>query len=455
MKKNRIILQAFVLGLFISFSFDSMAIAGDTASSQPTLTEEEAVSSAIKNNYDLRQAMISVEFAKIELVKAGLWPNPEGEFSIRSDKYYANEGEGGYEYGLNQAIPISGRTFFQKKVAKLGIERAEWQLKDVERQVIAQVKKTFYQVKTLEEKEKVLQFLVKTNQDLLKSVKARLSQAEVSSVDISLAQGELLMANQELAEVKAHLYETRATLNQLTGQSLSYPFIIVPKPLIFPSIDLDTATQNSLENRPDLKVKELEEKMGGSALTLAKAMQIPDITVGGFFQKDKSRIDVNGEPITSNSRFFGIKVSMPLPFFNRNQGEIARTVVENKSVGLQYEALKTQVAKEVAQAYIRLEASKEILSSYGNGVREDVEKSLKVMQNAYLQGQVNVFDVVQTQSKFYSIENAYLDASQNAREAIIDLESVLGANSHSEKMSSDKNSSGQHSTSKLKEGNKL
>jgi outer membrane protein TolC len=48
------------------------------------------------------------------------------------------------------------------------------------------------------------------------------------------------------------------------------------------------------------------------------------------------------------------------------------------------------------------------------------------MQDAYLQGQVNVFDVVQIQSKFNSIEKAYLDASQNAREAIIDFESAMG-----------------------------
>jgi outer membrane protein TolC len=56
------------------------------------------------------------------------------------------------------------------------------------------------------------------------------------------------------------------------------------------------------------------------------------------------------------------------------------------------------------------------------------------MQDAYLQGQVNVFDVVQTQSKFSSIENAYLDAGQNAREAIIDLESAIGASLKNKKM---------------------
>ncbi len=405
----------------------------EAASVQSALTEEETVKNAIRNNYDLRLASVSVELAKAELTNAGLWPNPEGDFSIRTDKYYANEGEGGYEYGLNQSIPISGRTFFQMRVAGLGIKRAEWQLKDVERQVIAEAKKTFYQVATLEEKEKILSFLVKTNQDLLESVKARLSQAEVSTVDVSLTRGELLMASQELAEVKARLYEARATLNRLMGQNLNYLFVIAPQPLVFPFIDLESATQKSLERRPDLKAKELEQKMGGAALTLAEAMQIPDITIGGFYQSDKSRFDVNDQLISDNSRLIGAKVSMPLPLFNRNQGEIAKTVAEKKGADIQYEALKTQVAKEVTQAYIRLNASKEIIDSYSNGAKEDVEKSVKLMQDAYLQGQVNVFDVVQTQNKLSNIEKSYLDASQGAREAIIDLESAMGTGLKNEK----------------------
>lgn len=416
-----------ISGLFTFLLFSQTTRAEETTSAQSTLTEEEAVKSTMRNNYDLRQAAVSVELAKAQLIQAGLWPNPEGEFSIRSDKYYANEGEGGYGYGLNQPIPISGRTFFQKKAAKLGIERAEWQLKDVKRQVVVEVRKIFYQVTTLQEKEKILSFLVKTNQDLFESVQARLSQAEVSNVDISLSRGELLMVSQELAEVKARLYESRTNLNRLMGQSLNYSFIIVSDPLAFPSIDLETATQKSLEQRPDLKAKELEEKMGSAALTLAKAMQIPDITIGGFYENERGRLDVNDQLISDNDRLIGFKVSMPLPFFDRNQGEIAKTKAEKKGAGIQYEALKAQVAKEVAQAYIRLAASKEIIDSYSNGVREDVEKSVELMQDAYLQGQVNVFDVVQTQSKLSSIEKAYLDASQNAREAIIDFESAMGA----------------------------
>ena len=105
------------------------------------------------------------------------------------------------------------------------------------------------------------------------------------------------------------------------GQSLNYLSVITAEPLTFPSIDLETATQKSLERRPDLKAKELEKEMGSAALTLAKAMQIPDITIGGFYQNDKSRFDVNDQLISDNDRLIGFKVSMPLPFLTATKGD--------------------------------------------------------------------------------------------------------------------------------------
>ena len=64
--------------------------------------------------------------------------------------------------------------------------------------------------------------------------------------------------------------------------------------------------------------------MGGAALTLAKAMQIPDITIGGFYQSGQGRFDVNDQLISDNDRLLGLKVSMPSAVFNHNQGEIAK-----------------------------------------------------------------------------------------------------------------------------------
>jgi len=396
--------------------------------SQSTLTEEAAIRRVIQNNYDLKSAVISIEFARVELTKVGLWPNPEAEFSLVTDRFYADEGEGGHEFGLSQALPISGRTIFQMKVAKLGIKRAEWQIKDFERLLTASVKKIFFEILILQEKEKVLSSLVELNEKLLEVVKSRLSHAEVSEIDLGLASGELQVARQELSEAKALLYEKRATLNRLMGLRFNEPLVLQSDltATFFQTLDLDGLIGRALENRPDLKAKAIEEKMGEGALQVARAMQIPDITVGGFYQNQKSRFEVDGKPQKDDDKLIGVKISLPLPLFDRKQAEIAQANAGKKKAALEVSGLKIQVKQEVAQAFIRAKASKEILDSYANGLRESVEKSVQLIQDAYAQGQVSFLDVVQTQGKFKNIEKAYLDAAQNAREAVIDLESAVG-----------------------------
>ena len=187
------------------------------------LTEEQVIEKTLKNNYDLRLMIMDIELAKAQLEKAGLWPNPEADFTAVSDQFHADQGEGSYEYGLSQAIPISGRTVFEKKVARLGVERAQWQVKDFERQLKAEAKKNFYQVVTLQEKEKVLRLLVETNRTLLQIVKSRLSQAEVSEIDVNLANGALQLVLQEHGELRARLYEAKAKLNRLMVASVDTP----------------------------------------------------------------------------------------------------------------------------------------------------------------------------------------------------------------------------------------
>lgn len=421
---------------FISLSIGGAAKAENVASSaSESLTEEAAIQRVMQNNYDRKSALVSIEIARQELMKAGLWPNPEAEFSLVTDRFYADQGEGSREFGLSQALPVSGRINFQKKVAKLGIERAEWQVKDFERLLIASVKKIFYEILILQEKEKVLSSLVELNEKLLEVVQSRLSHAEVSQIDLSLTNGELQVARQELFEAKALLYEKRATLNRLMGLHFNEPFVIQSglTTVFSETLDLENLIGKALENRPDLKAKAIEEKMGEGALQLARKMRIPDITVGGFYQKEKSRFEVDGKLEMDDDKLIGFRVSLPLPLFDRKQADIAEANAEKKKASIEILDLKIQVEEEVAQAVIRDNASKEILDSYGNGVLESIEKSVQLIQDAYAQGQVSFLDVVQTQGKFKSIQIAYLGALQNHKESLIELEVAMGMDLKNEK----------------------
>ncbi len=69
----------------------------------------------------------------------------------------------------------------------------------------------------------------------------------------------------------------------------------------------------------------------------------PDYTLGAEYRRQQG---VNGK---SNS--LGFFVSAPLPFFDRNQGEVARAAVEARQAGLRIEAVQAAVRAEVEEAW--------------------------------------------------------------------------------------------------------
>ena len=68
----------------------------------------------------------------------------------------------------------------------------------------------------------------------------------------------------------------------------------------------------ALQSRADLKVAQSETKQSELNYTLQKALAVPDVQIGGIYDQSSNYV----------SNYFGLNLSMDLPVFNRNQGNI-------------------------------------------------------------------------------------------------------------------------------------
>ncbi len=95
-------------------------VAGLAVSPPPArgVSLDQAVVSALKNNFDPRAASFEIAKARGRLIQAGLWPNPELELNTTTDQTFRNEGERATSAGFQQAFPISGRIHFAKQVSR-------------------------------------------------------------------------------------------------------------------------------------------------------------------------------------------------------------------------------------------------------------------------------------------------------------------------------------------------
>src|SRR5262249_51740192 len=189
----------------------------------------------------------------------------------------------------------------------------------------------------------------------------RVSAGSVAPLELTRSRVAKLQFNSNVKHAELELATAKTRLQNLIGRTPIDAFdvlgVLQPQPVRLELSDLEAA---ALASRPDLQALERTQALTQSDLKLQVAQGKVDFLVGSEYRRDQG---VNGK---YNS--LGFFFSVPLPFFNRNQGEIARVSAEQEKTLRQLHALKADVIAEVKRGYQELENSRELL--------EEIERDL-------------------------------------------------------------------------------
>jgi len=391
------------------------------------VTLGEAIQEALANNPELRAKRQELEVAKAQLLKA-VWPNPELETGLTTDAPTGNEGENEWEAGVSQAIPWSGRILYQKRAAKRLIERATWDIQDRERLLTREVTQAFTQVVALQEQLKILEVLVQINRQLVETVEARFGKGEVSQVEVQVAKVELQQDLVEQKRLRAELKTATSALNLLLGRQQAATLSVVTGQLLYQPVTLDAQrlTQWALEHRPDVKTLEADIHQAEALIKLAKASRFEDLKTSTFFKRSQGRLKVNENKVKNDANLFGVKLSVPLPVFDRKKGDIEEAMARQEASKITKEFVMLKVQREIEQLIAQLTALQDIVGLYEQNVLGALDQSIQTIQNAYAQGQVSFFEVIQTEERLINFKRSYVEALTNYVNTRAALTAALG-----------------------------
>ena len=128
-----------------------------------------------------------------------------------------------------------------------------------------------------------------------------------------------------------------------------------------------------------------------------------------------------------NDTQLGVRLSMPIPLFNRNSGGKAVAQARQDAAGSHHLALERTIVAEVESAYAGLSASEKILALFEQGIILQLAENLKVTQEAYRLGEVGILSVIDEQKKFFEVNDGYLSAQQSRRLAVTKLETAVAS----------------------------
>jgi outer membrane protein, heavy metal efflux system len=316
-------------------------------------TMESAVERALRQNAELNAARWSIKEAEGRVLQSGRRSNPTIDLESRPQ---LNGRQNSFELGFSQKFPLTNRLRLEKTVSQAEHAVAISEVAMAERKLAAAVRTNFTKLLSLQAEAALHQELITTSQELAGVVKKIAAAGEASSLEAAQLDLEAQQVGLQILQLESERAGLMGELRQLLGLN--------PKDelALNGSLKLPPAEQNrepNLAKRADYQAALARATAAQQAVALAKANRWEDLEIGltAAFERE-----VDQPEGLENNGFVGVKFSLPLPFWNKNQGSIAEATAKSHRMELETKALAAAIQAEAATAWAEMQAARRILT---------------------------------------------------------------------------------------------
>jgi cobalt-zinc-cadmium efflux system outer membrane protein len=398
-------------GIFLLTTLQISTAIPDT---EPKITLESAVETALRENPGLGAIRKKIEVARARLNGIALLGNPalETEFvgGTHSEKVFE----------LSKSFQLGGQRGHRKRISAIKLERVNLEFDEASRLLTKAVKLAFCDLVLVQEKLDLAKEIIQHNEQMSDIAQVRFEAGDISITHVNLANVQLQVAMREAASLESAMQIAQLEINSLMGTVLEAKPIAVHRTSEQTSLDnlrqrpLDDLTRFALAHRSDLKSLQLNARLTESELRLAKAANIPDLSIAGTAERNP------------HETAFGMRFSIPLPVFDRNRVEIDGAKTEQQVNTVEIRNKERQIEREVMAAFLSLTAAQKNLEFYEGDLLKLLNVNLKLMRTAYELGEVELLEVILMQNEYIKARFAYLDALAASRKALANLDAAVG-----------------------------
>lgn len=402
---------AIVAGIFLLIAFQIPAAIPDT---ETEITLESAVETALRENPGLGAIRKKIEVARARRDGIALLGNPELETEFLGGTHSEQVFE------LSKSFQLGGQRGHRKRIAVINLERVNVEFDEASRLLTKAVKLAFYNLVLAQEKLELAKEIIQHNKQMSDIAQVRFEAGDISITHVNLANVQLQAAMREAASLESAMQLAQLEINNLMGAVLEAKPIAVHRTSEQTSLNylrqltLDDLTTFALAHRPDLKSLRLNARLTESELRLAKAANIPDLSIAGTAERNP------------HETAFGMKFSIPLPVFDRNRVGIDGAKAEQQVNTIEIRNKERQVVREVMAAFLSLTAAQKNLEFYEGDLLKLLNENLNLMCTAYELGEAELLEVILMRNEYIKARFAYLDALAASQKAFANLDAAVG-----------------------------
>ncbi len=377
----------------------------------PPLTLQSAIDMAMASNAELSVARRELEAAEGPVLQGGTRPNPELSFLLEDTQRATRT----TTLQINQPIELGGKRAARISAAERGRDIAAAELAAKRAELRATVVSAFYDVLLAQEHVKLARDSTELARRAADAAGKRVQAGKISPVEETKARVAEATARLEAAQAGSELRLSRQRLAAIWGDT-SPRFDGVEADSASAPVPTFDAVSARLAASPSLRRAQIEVQRRTALSDLERAKRTPDLTVSLGVKRDAQ--------LGRSQAVIG--VSIPLPLFDRNQGNLLEALRREDKSRDELAAADIQLRSAVAQTWGRLDTA----GTEARAIREQVMPGAQSAYDAAAQGfelgKFNFLDVLDAQRTLFQAKAQYLRARGEANRAAADLDRLLG-----------------------------
>lgn len=383
------------------------------------LTLRQAMALAVMRNPELRAFGWDVRRAEAQALQAGLGPNPELEVEFEN---FAGSGPfSGTDslettVSLAQTFPLGGDIAHRREVARYQSRLAGWDYESARLEVLTDVTQRYIAVLAGQRRIEVAREAMQLAEQVQTTTKKRIDagaappiEAARASVPVATSQVALKRAERQLEAARKQLALTWASSEPtFTGLAGSLDDL-KPPPTAERLVSLINQNPSVARWATEISARRAEAR-------LAEAEAVPDLTGRIGLRDDRAE----------DAQALVIGISLPLPIFDRRQGDILAARLGAASAGQRQREAELRLESMLSEAYTRLVNAHDEAMALRDIALPPATEAFTVTRRAFEKGDLTFLDVLDAERTLVELRTQYLDALAAYHEAVAEIEGLVG-----------------------------
>jgi outer membrane protein, heavy metal efflux system len=401
------------VGLLFNVMFNVCLAADEPKEPASALKLQDALNLAMRANPEIAVTLREREAVESMQAQANVRPNPTLSASIQDTRSNLRQ----TFLQLNQEIELGNKRAARLEAADAYLSKADAALDSKKADIHANVVAAFYAVLVSQERLSLAKSSLEIANLGLGAAAKRVRAGKSAPVEETKSKIAAAGAKIAVIQAESQLVNSKQQLTALWGNALPVFTQAEGSVTIIPEIGNLKALSMWLDTAPSIKLAMLEINTRAAITKIEQSKKTQNITIS-------AGVDNNQELGGRNQVLLGL--SVPIPVFDRNQGRFQESISRQYKAQDELTALKNQLAASLANQYARYVSAKQAAETFATEILPGAQSSFEVANKGFSAGKFGFFDVLDAQRTLFQTKSQYIEALQEAHQALAEIERILG-----------------------------